>query len=273
MPRAPRIHYPGAVYHVMARGVDGREIFQDDYDRERFLRIAELAKRQSGAVLFAYCLMGNHFHFAVKVGQIPLSMFMQKILTSHAMSFNRRHARNGHLFQARYKAVLCLNDSYLASLIRYIHLNPVRASLVPKPDLWKWSSYREYENKGRSGLVNHFSDLPDLDSLESPSDFAPWPKIETVAAGALIRMPPSQRPTLEHLAMLATNSTTVTVDSLRSGTRIRKVTRIKNRLAHAAIENGYTFTEISRWLGISESSIRCYFNTNNRDNRGPDPVR
>src|SRR3569832_1733814 len=113
MPRMPRIHFPGVVYHVMARGVDGREIFADEADRRTFLEITRSVKNETAYSLLAYCLMGNHFHFAMRGGPIPLSRIMQRLLTSYAMAFNVRHDRQGHLFQARYKAIVCLDDAYL----------------------------------------------------------------------------------------------------------------------------------------------------------------
>ena len=144
MPRPPRIHYAGAVYHVMARGVDGREIFADDSDRQTFLATTRGLKRETDCSVLAYCLMGNHFHFAIRVGRTPLSRIMHRLLTVYAMAFNFRHDRQGHLFQARYKSVLCLDDAYLIALIRYIHMNPVRRGLVSSPELWAWSSFRFY---------------------------------------------------------------------------------------------------------------------------------
>ncbi len=174
MPRAPRIHYPGAVYHAMARGVDGREIFSDDQDRHHFMRILTHVFREMDAQRLAYCLMGNHFHLAVKVGITQLSILMQRILTSYSLSFNHRHVRTGHLFQARYKAVICLDNAYLAALIRYIHGNPVRAGLTKSPDLWRWSSYAEYIRSEKDGMIKSDGDLPTI-NIPDESSFNPWP--------------------------------------------------------------------------------------------------
>ncbi|MCR4295507.1 MAG: transposase, partial [Elusimicrobia bacterium] len=121
----------------MAKGVDGRAIYTDDADRIGFLKSLNRIVNESGASVLAYCLMGNHFHLAIKVGAVPLSSVLQRILTSHALTFNIRHDRTGHLFQARYRSNLCLTDAYLTALIRYIHMNPVRAGLVSRPEDWE----------------------------------------------------------------------------------------------------------------------------------------
>src|SRR6185503_15252840 len=111
-------------------------------------------KSEMSCTILAYCLMGNHFHLAMRVGNIPLSRIMHRMLTTYAMAFNFRHDRTGHLFQARYKAILCLDDAYLLGLVRYIHLNPVRAGLVPKPENWPWSSHHLYAAGNSEDLVD-----------------------------------------------------------------------------------------------------------------------
>lgn len=144
MPRQPRLHFPGAVYHVIHRGNDRREIFFDNEDRHRFLLLC-----QEGCVRFhwrvhAYCLMENHCHLAVQVGTVPLSNIMQNISFRYTQYINKRYQRIGHLFHGRYKSILVDKDNYLLELIRYIHLNPVRAGIVERPEHYLWSSHREY---------------------------------------------------------------------------------------------------------------------------------
>ncbi|HEX4047573.1 MAG TPA: transposase, partial [Elusimicrobiota bacterium] len=138
----------------MARGVEGRDIFLDDRDRNGFLANVLRLKSEMPHSILAYCLMGNHFHFAIRVENIPLSRIMHRLLTAHAVAFNGHNNRRGHLFQSRYKSVLCLNDGYLIALVRYIHMNPVRAGLVPGPGLWPWSSFRCYSERSNSPIVD-----------------------------------------------------------------------------------------------------------------------
>jgi len=130
MPRKSRIDAPGALHHIIARGIDRRDIFKDDKDRDNFLeRLGDiLAKTQT--FCFAWALIPNHFHLVLKTGATPISTVMRRLLTGYAVSFNRRHRRYGHLFQNRYKSILCQEDTYLLELVRYIHLNPLRAGIV-----------------------------------------------------------------------------------------------------------------------------------------------
>ena len=130
MPRQPRLDAPGTLHHVMGRGIEGTKIFQGDVDREDFIsRLGELC--QAGALsVYAWALLENHFHMLVRTGHEPLSKSMRKLLTGYAINFNLRHKRYGHLFQNRYKSIVCEEDPYLLELTRYIHLNPLRAGVV-----------------------------------------------------------------------------------------------------------------------------------------------
>lgn len=130
MPRSARIDAPGAVHHIIARGIDRRKIFYDDQDRDAFVkRLGELVS-ETQTRCFAWALIPNHFHLLLKTGQVPVATLMRRLLTGYAIGFNRRHRRSGHLFQNRYKSILCQQDTYLKELVRYIHLNPLRAGLV-----------------------------------------------------------------------------------------------------------------------------------------------
>ena len=134
MPRKSRIDAPGALHHIITRGIEGRNIFQDDRDREKFLtRIGDILF-ENPADCFAWVLMPNHFHLLLRTAYTPIATIMRRLLTGHAVYFNRRHRRHGHLFQNRYKSILCQEDSYLLELVRYIHLNPIRAGLVKDID-------------------------------------------------------------------------------------------------------------------------------------------
>lgn len=130
MPRKARIDAPGALHHVIVRGLNRQTIFADPSDHRFFLeRLAQLLE-ESGTRCFAWALLPNHFHLLLQTGHHPLTFLMQKLLTAHAVRFNRRHDRVGHLFQNRYRSILCQEEPYLLELVRYIHLNPLRAGLV-----------------------------------------------------------------------------------------------------------------------------------------------
>ena len=139
MPRGPRLDGPGVLHHVMVRGIERQRIFRNDTDREDFVsRLAALV--EAGAVaVYAWALLGNHAHLLLRTGNRPLARSMRSLLTGYAGAFNRRHKRAGHLFQNRYKSVVVEEEPYLLELVRYLHLNPLRAGLVP--DLRALDSY------------------------------------------------------------------------------------------------------------------------------------
>lgn len=130
MPRKARLDFPGTLHHVMVRGIEGTNIFKDGEDREAFLNRMNTLIEETGTRILAWTLMDNHVHLLVISGLAGLPTFMRRLLTGYAYYFNRKYRRSGHLFQNRYKSVLCEMDSYLLELVRYIHLNPLRAGLV-----------------------------------------------------------------------------------------------------------------------------------------------
>jgi putative transposase len=131
MPRQARLDIPGLIHHVMARGIEGREIFHTDSDREFFLkRMADVLADHGAPTLYAWALIPNHFHLLIRPAETHLSTMMQRIMTGYAVNFNRQHNRKGHLFQNRYKSIVVDEDAYFLELVRYIHLNPIRAGIV-----------------------------------------------------------------------------------------------------------------------------------------------
>jgi putative transposase len=130
MPRTARLDIPGQLYHVTARGVERRDIFTDDQDRASFLSRFSALLLETNTDCLAWSLMSNHIHLLLRPGMTGLASFMQRLLTGHAVAYNRRHRRTGHLFQNRYHSILCEKDSYLLPLVRYIHLNPLKTGLV-----------------------------------------------------------------------------------------------------------------------------------------------
>lgn len=144
MSRSLRIEYPGAYYHITSRGNEKKDIFNNPRDREKFLEYLDSATLRYSAVIHAYCLMGNHYHLLLETPNGNLSSIMRHINGAYTTYFNIKKNRTGHLFQGRFKAFLVEADSYLLELSRYIHLNPVRAKIVDRPEQYAWSSYRCY---------------------------------------------------------------------------------------------------------------------------------
>ena len=130
MPRKARIDAPGSLHHIIVRGIERRKIFYDDEDRNGFLERLAVVLTETSTPCFAWALIPNHVHILLKTGVTPIATVMRRLLTGYAVSFNRRHRRHGQLFQNRYKSILCQEDLYLLELVRYIHLNPLRARLV-----------------------------------------------------------------------------------------------------------------------------------------------
>ena len=141
MARPLRIHSPGAFYHVLARGNERRKIFRDALDCEHFLDLLGEMSERFGMEVWAYVLMGNHYHLIVRPGERPLSGAMQWLGVAYSVWHNRRHRRSGHLYEGRFKAFAVEEEDYLERLICYIHRNPVRARLVKRLADYPWSSY------------------------------------------------------------------------------------------------------------------------------------
>jgi REP element-mobilizing transposase RayT len=141
MPRQPRAEEPGAIYHVYARGAARQDIFRDDLDRRRYLRLLSQAVRWRSWYCLSYCLMSNHVHLVLETPQPNLSAGMMRFHGDYAKYFNRRHSLSGHVFQGRYEAVRVRSDRQLWTAVAYVVNNPVAAGLCAGPDDWPWSSH------------------------------------------------------------------------------------------------------------------------------------
>ncbi|HBF43581.1 MAG TPA: hypothetical protein DDW42_08140 [Desulfobacteraceae bacterium] len=130
MPRQARLDSPGTLHHVIVRGIERKKIVDDDNDRQDFVSRMSGLSSETGTSIYAWSLMSNHAHILLRSGAVGLPKFMRRLLTGYAVYYNHRHLRHGHLFQNRYKSIICEEDVYFRELIRYIHLNPLRAKLV-----------------------------------------------------------------------------------------------------------------------------------------------
>ena len=150
MPRLARLDAPGVLHHIIIRGVERRKIFLDNADRDDILdRISNILP-EANMACYAWALMSNHAHFLFRTRDVGLSTVMRRLLTGYAVSFNRRHKRHGQLFQNRYKSIICQEDVYLKEVVRYIHLNPLRAKLVAD-----MGQLNKYEYCGHSVLMGN----------------------------------------------------------------------------------------------------------------------
>lgn len=142
MSRPIRLEFPDALYHITSRGDRREDIYDDDADREAFLKIFSKVIEQNNWYCYSYCLMSNHYHLLVQTPDANLSKGMRQLNGIYTQYYNRRHGLTGHLFQGRYKSILVDQDAYLLELSRYIVLNPVKAGMVKSVEKWVWSSYR-----------------------------------------------------------------------------------------------------------------------------------
>ena len=155
MSRPLQIQFPEAVYHVMNRGAARQPTFTDEGDYQAFLDTLAEAHRLWGIEVFAYSLMGNHYHLCLRTPKGNLSRVMRHVDGIYTQRFNRRHRRDGTLFRGRYKAILIDADEYLAAVVRYIHLNAIEAGIVNMPEDYRWASHRYYHQaKGVPNWLN-----------------------------------------------------------------------------------------------------------------------
>ncbi len=153
MARQKRLNIPGAIYHVITRGLNGTAIFKDAKDRKEFLTRLSTALEKTNCLCYSWVLMTNHIHLLLRPIEKSLSETMRKILTGYAITFNHRHKRRGYLYQNRYKSILCQEDRYFMELIRYIHLNPVRAGMIKNIEelnSYPWSGHSAILGKTRN---------------------------------------------------------------------------------------------------------------------------
>ena len=148
MPRNARVKSQSGYYHIMLRGNERRNIFNDDDDKLRFLETLNEKKQDNRFNLQAFCLMDNHVHLMLSQRTEDIASVMKRITVSYVFYYNKKYNRVGHLFQDRYRSEVVEQDSYVLALVRYIHQNPVKAGMVKSPSDYKWSSYNCYSDKG-----------------------------------------------------------------------------------------------------------------------------
>ncbi|MBI2000508.1 MAG: transposase [candidate division NC10 bacterium] len=213
MPRQARLDAPDTLHHVMVRGIERRTIFRDDRDRADFVaRLARVAE-QGALTIYAWALLPNHAHLLVRTGTRPLARSMRSLLTGYAGAFNRRHKRVGHLFQNRYKSIVVEEEPYLLELVRYLHLNPLRAQALP--DL---TALDRYPWTGHSALLGTVS-RPWQDTRTILRQFGPTSPRARRAYRAFVAegIPQGRRPDLQGGDLLRSLGGWAAVAALRRG--------------------------------------------------------
>ncbi|MBI2999864.1 MAG: transposase [Deltaproteobacteria bacterium] len=277
MPRHPRVHAPGLLFHVMARGNNGQKVFLGPADYEAFSNCLRNVGDRYPHYLYAYVLMPNHFHLLMEVSDAPTARIMQSLLTGYVRGFNRTHGRKGHLFQGRYKAIVCERDSYLLELVRYIHLNPVRAGLVRRPGEWKWSGHGEYLRKEKRRLIDPGPVMEELrtvaryeafvrDGIKQgyqsewhPGDSKPFLGVEgfvdRVVKGR--KETSSRRPVaMETLCKQVAKEEGFTAEALRGRGRSASLAAARRQFIWQAVfEEGYEAAKVAQFLRCHASNV------------------
>jgi putative transposase len=282
MPRRPRVHFPGAFYHVTLRGNHRQNIFFAPADRKLFESLtAEILERYA-ARLHAYCWMTNHVHMLVQVGDTPLGRLILQIAGRYARTIQRHLHTTGHLFENRHHAILVDADEYLLELLRYIHLNPVRARMVDHPDDYAWSSHHAYVGTETQPWVTTDFALAMLHAEReravaayrrfvdegvahpSPSPLLDCNNDDVLGADdfmSKLRCEPWRPKSKQSFAELIAEACarfSVTEPALRSNGAQRTLTRVRTWVAHEAVSRRIaSLSHVARHFGRAESGLRC----------------
>ncbi len=263
MPRMPRRDAPGVLHHVMLRGVGQCDIFRDDIDRANFLDRLRIVLRDCDLALLAFAFMSNHVHLVLRTGSIPLARAMARIDTGHALYFNRRHQRVGHLFQNRYKAAQIEDDAHLRNAIRYVHANPLEARLVGSLaalEVFPWTGHAILAGACQSDFLDVRAALaPFGDSLASARLALREFMREWMAP---LPLAPEPSPAALRLPQLEVELTQVAIEfgvnprDIAAGSRRREVSRARAELARRAISvHRLPAREVALWLGVTHPAV------------------
>jgi putative transposase len=288
MPRKPRIEFEGAFYHVITRGNQKQKIFKDTPDYQKFIQFLTIYKNRYHYSLYAYVLMGNHVHLLIETRDTPLSKILQGINQSYTMYFNKTYRTVGHLFQGRYKAILCDRDAYLLALLRYIHFNPVRARVVQNPEIYPWSSHQAYlgrtnpyslvdtgpvlkmfsEHKTRARR-HYFEFMKEGDKigkqevyatidqrLQGDDDFVDH--VREKHDGEVKKEKKKKEHTLPEISKAIADYTGVALDQLQSAGKDRQAMTGRRLFTWTAQAYGYKGIEIAKFLRKDASSVTKY---------------
>ncbi|TBR23754.1 transposase [bacterium] len=266
MGRLPRLHEPNAIYHVYCRGNNGADIFLSDEDRLLLLGILNDVKQKTGARVLLLCLMGNHFHLLIRVGHVPISRIMQRLLGRYARGFNARAEKLGHVFQARFKAKLVKDESYLITLFTYIHNNPVKEGWVQNLADWVWSSHHQIVGPIRSVVLDVDETLSLLGETRTVAMeryrrimSLPDDHVMVTYDDAPLRPPvprsPDRRPSLDSLVDDVRARTGIDLRTTPGRCRNRVTSRARRTFCAAAARYGYGVAEIARCLSLSVGAV------------------
>jgi putative transposase len=277
MPRHPRVNEPGLLYHIISRGNNRQEIFFDEGDYRKFLSVLQTVKEKYPFNLYAYILMPTHFHFLLEMKTHAVSRVMQSILTLYSKYHNWIHNRKGHLFQGRYRAIICEKENYFLELVRYIHLNAVRANLVKNPDDWKWSGHGEYSGNSKNKLIdkkllvevfgegeNGFEKYMDLicdgTGIELgrklyPGESSPFLGSAEFRSNVVKDREKEKKTGLDEILGNICFDAAISRELVLSRSKKAVVSKVRKEFIRRSIEFGYIQAEIARFLGYDNAYI------------------
>jgi putative transposase len=286
MARKPRIEYEGAFYHVITRGNQRQKIFKDPADYQKYLQFLTIYKNRYKFFLYAYVLMGNHVHLLIETQETPLSKILQGLNQRYTLYYNYRYHTIGHLFQGRYKAILCEKEAYLLALLRYIHRNPLRAKVIDRLDRYPWSSHHAYTGKSNSlslvdtdPVLRMFSEskhrakrlyrefMQESDDLNSDEVYAVKDQrvqgsdefVERVLAEREEEGITKKKPySFDAIARAVEHHEGVPSEELRSGTRVRQVAKARKVFSLVARSVGYSVKEVAAYLSVDGAAVSGY---------------
>lgn len=266
MARRTRTEFPGAIYHVYQRGNNREPIFEQEHFRQYFFQLLASSRQELQLQLFAYVIMSNHFHLLLRIGEVPLQRIMHNINTRFSMHYNYCQERTGHVFEGRYGAELVTDDRYLLTVLRYIHLNPVRAGLVTDGRCYPWSSYQAYLGDGdgitdtlltlsmlAEDLVQGRALFNELMQGDEPADYNFGEQNE---ATALYKRVQEERKVEElERTFLATGATLDDLKEIRLGKRTPQLQAVKSTFVQTAKDKPFSIAELADFMQASKTSI------------------
>jgi REP element-mobilizing transposase RayT len=279
MARRPRLFAPGVLYHVIVRGNQRQKTFLSDSDYQAYLKRLARYREKYDYTVHAYCLMPNHAHLLLESSEHPLAKFMQGVQQSYSQYFNWKHHKTGHVFEGRYKAIICQKDEYLLELIRYIHLNPVRAGMVKTPEEHRYSGHHAYIRGKATEIIDPAKVLSVFGGKAAYRRFIQdgvgeghnkeYYEVEDqrflgeegfgetmVAKQAKEELRPAKRKSLDSMAKELARATAVEMQVLRSADRSWAVSNARTMIAYVLVRRlGYKLGDVAAYFGRDIATI------------------
>lgn len=274
--RKPRFEYPGGVYHLIQRGNNREYIFREKEDKEFLLDLIREYRDIMDFDLYGYVIMGNHYHFVIKISEAPLKDIMHRINNKFSRYYNQKYKRSGHVFENRYKGILVIDDRYLLSLIRYVHQNPVDAKICNRVEDYIWSSDKDYRTNNQIGMVDidfilnmlsenrsqairAYKEFMDENKKEDIEVFEQVDIIGRVNTIALDNYLKKEKESLDEILHRVTNDEKI-FKEIKAGARKRYLSAYKKEFIEIALKENYRMKDIGASISISDAAVFKIYN-------------